>query len=242
MLLFKDLIRLSVIMDLKRIIKDIDILNKNKEELNARSIFFHVDEQDIHNIYILIIGQHKQEDRYTSPYVGGFFLFHMSMSDEYPLVPPKITFHPKQNFARIHPNYYKCGKVCLSVINSWGQEDWTPATSILSLINILEVRFNEKPLCFEPCYEMSNEASIQLYNRCVKFGVNTACIVSVLKKTHKEFCIFDDVIASYFLKHKEAYVRSVEHEAEGDALSPCYQEQFRISYRDILRFFRGYGV
>lgn len=96
-----------------------------------------------------------------SPYTGGFFLFMLTIPDEFPLSPPKVVFHPQQNLVRLHPNYYENGKVCLSVINSWGAEDWTPSMSLLSIVNVLEERLNELSLQFEPGHEFASHAILK---------------------------------------------------------------------------------
>jgi ubiquitin-protein ligase len=64
------------------------------------------------------------------------FIFKFNFPEDYPLSPPKIEFYPQQSFCRLHPNYYESGKVCLSVIGTWGNNDWCPTMSILSIINV----------------------------------------------------------------------------------------------------------
>jgi ubiquitin-protein ligase len=228
-------------MDVKRIVKDIDLLQKNKDDLNNRGIYFQIDEQDIHNIYCLIIGQHKEEEDLKSPYTGGFFLFHLLIPDTFPLYPPKISFYPQQNTCRLHPNYYECGKVCLSVIGTWGNDDWSPSNSILSLFNILEVRFNEQPLTFEPGFENTSKKSIQDYNTCVKFGVYKVAIMNVLKKQYRIYDKFQDIIVQYFKDHKQEYIDAISNQPITHIKMPIYQKEYDIYYSDILQYITNFN-
>jgi ubiquitin-protein ligase len=215
-------------MDIKRIQKDIGILNKNLDDLNARDIYFDVDEQDIHNINILIIGKEY-------PYKGGFFLFEFKIPNDFPLSPPKIIFNPQQNFMRLHPNFYECGKVCLSVINTWGGQDWTPSMSLLSLISVLEARFNDKPLCFEPSLEMSGQSAINEYNKLVQYGVYNVAILDVLKNKYKIYENFNNIIKIQFLKKKQEYIDTVKNIAPFDSILPYFnRSRYNIKYKNII--------
>ena len=57
---------------------------------------------------------------------------------DYPLSPPKVNFMTTDGGrVRFNPNLYTCGKVCLSVLNTWDKNDWTPANTILGMVNII---------------------------------------------------------------------------------------------------------
>lgn len=179
-------------ISIKRIMKDLDILAKNKEELKKRGIYFHFNDNDMSIMKILIIPRPKSEGALISPYTYGNFLFEIKFGEDYPLSPPKLTFHPKQSFCRLHPNYYQCGKVCLSVINTWAGNDWSPSTSILCLINILEERFNENAICFEPGREMASVHRKTEYNNAVEYAKYYTTILKI--KTYDVFNDFHDII------------------------------------------------
>ena len=64
-----------------------------------------------------------------TPYEGGFFMFELNYTREYPLHPPDVRFLNVTVFnrGRLHPNLYQVslnGKVCLSLIGTWGQNTW----------------------------------------------------------------------------------------------------------------------
>ena len=180
----------------KRIVKDIQLLNKNKDELITRGIHFHVNETDISKLYLMISPCHKQEGELISPYTGGFFLFEIDFPEDYPIAPPKVIFHPQQNKYRLHPNYYENGKVCLSMINTWSQPDWTATMSMMSLAAVLEERFNERGLSFEPGHEGDSPQKLMEFNNFVRFGVFDVAICSVLERKYPVYEPFQEFIQS----------------------------------------------
>lgn len=187
---------------IRRLTKDIAILEKNKVELQSRGIYIHVDEANIHNLRVLIVPKEKRDGDLISPYTAGFFMFHLSFPPNFPISPPDITFHPQQNHCRLHPNYYQTGKVCLSVINTWGADDWSPSTSVLNLVNILEARFTERSLCFEPGLEMALLEQIQAFNMTVEYA-KYKCILEAFD--HPVFEPFEAIIREEF-KQNKAYL------------------------------------
>lgn len=66
-----------------------------------------------------------------TPYAHGAFLYNFLFCDDYPSRPPKClletTGHGK---VRFNPNLYNCGKVCLSLLGTWG-DNWKPNESTL---------------------------------------------------------------------------------------------------------------
>lgn len=183
----------------KRVIKDIGILDKNKAELNSRGVYWHFNEENIKIGAFLIIPKHKETNsQFTSPYTNGLFLFELAIPDDFPLSPPRLTFNPKQNRYRLHPNYYEFGKVCLSVVNTWSANDWTPSMSLMSIANILEERFNENSLRFEPSHENDSDAKIILFNKIIRYGVVDVAICAVFENKYKEYNIFRDIIKEHW--------------------------------------------
>ena len=61
-----------------------------------------------------------------SPYEGGVFKFDMSLSDDYPKVPPKVKFITKI----YHPNIDNRGNVSLDIL----QDKWNPSFQIRTVL------------------------------------------------------------------------------------------------------------
>lgn len=61
---------------------------------------------------------------------------------------------------RINPNLYECGRVCLSLLNTWTgheNENWLPnkSTMLQVLVSIQALILNEKPFFNEPGYDLT---------------------------------------------------------------------------------------
>lgn len=197
----------------KRILKDLHLLQTNQEELNSRGIYFYFDDSNIFNPSFLIIPKHKQDldfPQLTSPYTNGFFLFKLTIPEDFPLSPPRIDFHPQQSVCRLHPNYYEQGKVCLSVINTWSRDDWAPTTSLMAISNILEERLNERAICFEPGCEQSSISRMQAFNEGVRFGVYHTAILPIIKSKNQNYAPFHDVIQSHWQTNKQVYLDELQ--------------------------------
>jgi ubiquitin-protein ligase len=94
-----------------------------------------------------------------TPYQGGFFMFELKYSREYPRYPPDVKFLNVTAFnrGRLHPNLYQVsldGKVCLSLIGTWGQNTWNKNTSSIGeiLLAIKAIVLVSSPLNGEPPY------------------------------------------------------------------------------------------
>ena len=86
----------------------------------TNSIFLRYDKERMDVMRALIFGASG------TPYAHGAFLYNMHFGDDYPQRPPKClletTGHGK---VRFNPNLYNCGKVCLSLLGTWG-DNWIP--------------------------------------------------------------------------------------------------------------------
>lgn len=191
----------------KRIIKDLAILEKNKDDLQSRGIYFRPNEDNFYELDVLIVPREKSDGELKSPYSYGFFMFHFTMSTDYPMLPPDIQFYPMQSKYRLHPNYYENGKVCLSVINTWGGNDWSPATSLHALINILEERFSEDAILFEPSMEKSCFNIKKKYCEYVEYAKYN--LLLEIKKT-KLYLLFKKEIHDEWYKNKSWLLSRLE--------------------------------
>lgn len=198
----------------KRILKDYRILDSNKEDLNKRNVHFHIDQNNINVLKVLIIPNEE-------PYKGGVFLFEFFFPADYPIMPPQVLFNPKQNYVRFHPNYYENGKICLSMINTWGQEDWTPAMSILSIINVLESRFDDKSIRYEPGMEKAQFGVINNNNEIIKYG-KYLVLCDILEKKFNIFSEFYDIIKQYHANIQNIISELPDHEVIKRTQTPWF--------------------
>ena len=104
---------------------------------------FHI-ELDDDNIFLWNIGIMVLNKE--SMYHGGYFKGQMRFPSEFPFAPPTFRFPP----AIYHPNVYRDGRLCISILHQGGDptsdepdsETWTPAQTVelvlISIISLLE--------------------------------------------------------------------------------------------------------
>jgi ubiquitin-conjugating enzyme E2 Z len=89
--------------------------------------------------YALIVGP-----KYTI-YEDGYYLFDITYPSNYPLQPPKLKFLTNDGNVRFHPNLYRNGKVCLSILNTWRGQGLTSCQTIKSVLLIIVSILDENP-------------------------------------------------------------------------------------------------
>jgi len=118
-------------------------------------------------------------------YEGGIFQLTMEFPEDYPMSPPTLKFDSEF----WHPNVYKDGKVCISILHPPGEDEmsgerpeerWlptqSPATILLSVVSLLS-----DPNFASPA---NVDASVQWKNRLPKFKKRVKALV---EKANKEF-------------------------------------------------------
>jgi len=94
-----------------------------------------------------------------TPYTGGVYEFDIYFPNGYPRCPPKVKFRTTgAGSVRFNPNLYNEGKVCLSLLGTWGGakgEEWNGDTStiIQVLVSIQSLILVPEPYYNEPGYE-----------------------------------------------------------------------------------------
>jgi ubiquitin-protein ligase len=126
----------------QRLLKDIRNIIKNP--LNDNGIYYHHDENNILKGYALIIGPSD------TPYFGGYYFFKFNYPTDYPFSPPTVTYMTNNGVTRFNPNLYKCGKVCVSLLNTWAGDKWSSCQTISSILLVLCSLLNDEPWLNEP--------------------------------------------------------------------------------------------
>lgn len=162
------------------------------------TIFVRVYESRMDLLRAVIIGAEG------TPYHDGLFFFDVFFPQNYPTVPPKVHYH--SHGLRINPNLYNCGKVCLSLLNTWSggkEEKWNPklSTTLQVLVSIQGLILNAKPYFNEPGYAptsgtpMGQKHSDQYNENTLILSLKT--MVYTINKPPK---YFGDFVAGHFRK------------------------------------------
>jgi ubiquitin-protein ligase len=139
-----------------------DIVDIIKHPLTDHGIYYAHDEQNMLKGYAIIFGPSDTLYRY------GAYCFEFKFPTNYPFSPPKLKYMTNDGYTRFHPNLYRNGKVCISVLNTWKGEQWTSCQTIKSILLMLVTLFHNKPLLNEPGFS-ENHRSFIPYNNVIRF-------------------------------------------------------------------------
>ncbi len=199
---------------IKRIQRDLaDILSENgRNELAENGIYVHVKDEDMKRVYVMFVGQSN------TPYEHGFYFIEFTYPDDYPMSPPVAKYCTQgylpgtSSSIRFNPNLYICGKVCLSMLNTWEGPCWVPTNTLTNVFMAIQALvLNETPLHNEPGYAAlpAQDPSIQAYNRMIEYANCKIAILEMMRNPPKNFEVFVPVMEEYFMKHYDEIVAHV---------------------------------
>lgn len=151
-----------------------------------------------------------------TPYDCGVFLFDTYINTNFPNSPPNVWFL-NTGGVRFNPNLYDQGKVCLSILGTWGGdkggESWHKDNSHLIQIytSILAQILIEKPYFNEPGYETnynnaSGLAQSETYNQDIRLYTMKHAMLDLIRNP-KAYPQFTDVITAHFTMKKEKVIK-----------------------------------
>ena len=126
----------------KRLLKDIGEIIKTP--LHDQGIYYKHSETDILEGWALIIGPKD------SLYRDGYYFFKFEFPPDYPHAPPLLRYYTNDGITRFHPNFYKSGKVCVDILNTWRGEKWSGCQTISSVLLTLVSIMDNEPILNEP--------------------------------------------------------------------------------------------
>lgn len=137
-----------------------------------------------------------------TPYHDGLFFFDVFFPSGYPNVPPHVYYH--SGGLRLNPNLYNCGKVCLSLLNTWSgnkDEKWIPGVSTMLqvLVSIQGLILNTKPYFNEPGYaNMSGSASGELRSQQYNEDIFILSLKTMMYTVRRPPEHFEDLVVGHF--------------------------------------------
>ena len=228
---------------LKRITNEIKELENSSKILEDNGIYYYYDESNINFIYAMLYGPEK------TPYEKGFYFFAFEYPDNYPMVPPVAKYYTQgilRNSSnnspfnvRFNPNLYCCGKVCLSMLNTWNGPGWVPTNTMSNvLIAIQGLVLNEEPLRNEPGFEFSNKNTIDKYSQIIEYSNLSIAVLSMIENPPKKFEYFKPKMEELFLKNIDFYKNIVltnNDKFKGKVLeSPAYSMKCNMDYETLV--------
>jgi ubiquitin-protein ligase len=172
--------------NINRLLKDVKDIIKNP--LTDNGIYYIHDDEDILKGYALIIGPSD------TPYFGGNFFFEFSYPFDYPHSPPKVCYRTNDEMIRFNPNLYTCGKVCISLLNTWRGEQWTSCQSISTILLTLCTLLCKDPLLNEPGVTKIHPDFIN-YTKIIEYK---NIDIAILKVVNKMKPVYQDNFLSFY--------------------------------------------
>lgn len=219
---------------ISRLLKDVKNIIKNP--LTDNGIYYIHNDEDILKGYALIIGP---ED---TPYYGGNYFFEIKYPFDYPHTPPKVTYCTNGNDVRFNPNLYKCGKVCVSLLNTWRGEQWTSCQSISTILLTLCTLLSKEPLLNEPGV-LKTHLDMKNYTDIIEYSNINIAICDIMTKKqgvyHDFFTNFEPFIKENFIKNYDKILdfcekKQVEFSNKPVVTTGLYSMRIKIDYELVI--------
>jgi len=190
---------------INRLLKDVRQIMKHP--LTDNNIYYMHDDDDILKGYALIIGPSD------TPYFGGYYFFEFNYPYDYPFSPPKVKYMTNDGQTRYNPNLYKCGKVCVSILNTWSGDKWSACQTINSILLTLCSLLNDMPFLNEPG-QLPTSRDCLAYNKSIEYcNINFAIcemIHPTKNKIPEQFKSFYPFLKEHFYKNYDKILAFVE--------------------------------
>jgi len=219
-----------------RLLKDVRSIYK--ENLHDQGIYYHHDEENMTKGYALIIGSEN------TPYQYGNYLFTLDFPTSYPYSPPTLTFENKYDNIRFHPNLYRNGKVCISILNTWTGEKWSACQTIKSVLLTICTILTENPLLHEPGITTKHE-DYNKYNTIISYTNVKYNILEIINdiENRGNFKNFKDVIIKKFIENYDTSIKKFIENYDNNPTcvwiqTRLYNMTIKIDYAELIRNYK----
>ena len=216
-------------MSIKRILADIGELNS---PIYAETrIFYSANEENVREGYACIFGP------VGTPYEDCPMLYSFIIDETFPFNPPKVSFKTNDGITRFHPNMYKDGKVCLSILHTWEGPKWSSIMRLSSILLTLQSLMDTEPILHEPGYNKLSKEYKQGYSDYVEY----ACIQYILERAERAepdaFKPFSNIFKEQLpaiLKRLEMRLKKLLEQGEKTFINLPYQLHGTTNYKRCL--------
>jgi ubiquitin-protein ligase len=160
--------------------------------LTDSGIYYVHDEEDV------LLGHAMLYGMPDTAYAGGYYFFRIKFPPDYPHAPLTVTFLTNDGTTRMHPNFYKTGYVCLSILNNWKGEQWTGCLTLKSVLLTMVSIMDDKPMLHEPGIRETH-ADFLPYHRIIEYKtIEFACCRLLNDVDFNRYIVLPDTCRSYF--------------------------------------------
>lgn len=218
----------------KRIWKDIKIFKESN--LDEHGIYCEFDEEDIHQVKVLIIGPEN------TPYAHGFYFFRLVFPQNYPLEPPRVKFMTQGEYIRFNPNLYTNGKVCLSILGTWEGPGWTASCTLSSVLLSIQSLLNENPIHNEPGWETVPTTDIRCtsYNDLLMCANLKIAIIKNIRECPDMFSCFLPVMNKLVRQNSKNILELLPPESKKYLSTKTFNLVLKYDYSELRDFFLQY--
>ena len=219
-----------------RLLKDVKHVIKNP--LTEQGIYYIHDDVDMLKGYALIIGPSE------TPYFAGNYFFELIYPTDYPHSPPKVKYCTNGNNVRFNPNLYVCGKVCVSLLNTWRGDQLTSCQTISTVLLTLCTLLCSDPLLNEPGVDKRHN-DMKPYDEIIQYANLDIAVCDIVCKTSGVFMPFFDnfypFIKENFNKNYDKlleFANKKNEEIKGEVKNyktGFYQMNINVDYNKVIK-------
>ena len=195
--------------------QEYDVLMKSCDFSYDTAVYVCADVKNMTAMWVLITGPKD------TPYSHGCYIFDVFLPNTFPNSYPMMT-HVNNGNRRFNPNLYANGKVCLSLLGTWGTNDgsgecWNESTSTLSQVfkSIQSLILIDEPYFNEPGYESSintpnGKNSSKNYNIGIRY-YNMCYAIHDMLSYPDRYPEFKTIMQSHFRLKKMIFLKLVKN-------------------------------
>jgi len=220
---------------INRLLKDVKYIIKNP--LIDQGIYYIHDDTNMLIGYAMIVGPSD------TPYFGGFYFFQLVYPSDYPHSPPKVNYCTNGNDIRFNPNLYKCGKVCISLLNTWKGDQWTSCQTIATVLLTLCTLLCKDPLLNEPGVNKDHN-DMHSYTEIIEYSNLDVAVCDIITKKKGVYQPFFDNFYSFiqdnFNKNYDKLLEFAQKKlSDPDVQNVTFRTGFysmrvKVDYNDII--------
>ena len=220
---------------INRLLKDVRHIIINP--LTDQGIYYIHDDSDMLKGYAMIVGPSE------TPYFGGFYFFEISYPYDYPHSPPKVKYCTNSNGIRFNPNLYTCGKVCVSLLNTWRGDQWSSCQSISTVLLTLCTLLCSNPLLNEPGVD-KNHSDMKNYNEIIEYSNLSIAVCDIVRKKSGVYLPFFENFYPYvkenFNKNYDKLLEIAQKKSQNTDIenkffkTGFYNMNVNVRYNDVI--------